>query len=711
MQKSLTTSRFSQDVRSLLRYVLFAIACLIPAMTFAQQKVLIIGIDGCRHDALRAANTPHLDALIAESVYSYDALTEPPTWSGVGWSAMLTGVWRNKHGVTDNTFSGNQFADYPHFMKRVEAFDPSLFTVSISHWAPINTQIVGGGGIDLILSPSTDSLVGAAAVDVLQNQDPDVIFLQFDDVDHAGHGSGFSMDVPAYMAAIESVDRFVGYIIAALQSRPNYAQEDWLIIGSTDHGGIGNSHGGASFIERNIFFFASKAGRAAAEISKTTVITNTNCMPDTMGLRMAGASDYASVPNNALFQFGSSQDFTIELRIKTSGWTGDPSFVGNKNWDSGINKGFVISSPINNQSNWKVNVGDGSNRADITGSDIADNRWHHLAAVFDRDGLLRLFKDGLPDGSTNMAQVTGSINNTLSLAIGQDGTLSYGSAMNGLISEVRIWKTLVNEATLAAWQCRPLDGSHPHYADLVGYWRMNEGSGQQLADSSPHGLHATYNGSAADWELVNLPDTTYDYNNTPRIVDVATTALAHLCVPIQESWGLDGSVIGVEVPNPQISGSTLVCEQMQESYSVTSNGIQPLSWSVTNGAILAGADSTTVIVQWGNAGAGSLRVVQCNVQKVFPVTVDVCSASHETVAPADYSLYPNPTRGVFTVSASEAGSIRRVGIRDALGREILAVQPISGRVDIDLSKHSKGLYWVLIEDNNARLTKLKLVLN
>ena len=32
----------------------------------------------------------------------------------------------------------------------------------------------------------------------------------------------------------------------------------------------------------------------------------------------------------------------------------------------------------------------------------------------------------------------------------------------------------------------------------------------------------------------------YDYSETPRIIDVPYTALTHLCVPIQEDWGLDG---------------------------------------------------------------------------------------------------------------------------------------------------------------------------
>jgi hypothetical protein len=33
----------------------------------------------------------------------------------------------------------------------------------------------------------------------------------------------------------------------------------------------------------------------------------------------------------------------------------------------------------------------------------------------------------------------------------------------------------------------------------------------------------------------------YDYSTTPRIVDVAVTALTHLCIPIEVEWSLDGT--------------------------------------------------------------------------------------------------------------------------------------------------------------------------
>src|SRR4051812_20813467 len=68
------------------------------------KKVLIIGIDGCRPDALRAAKAPNLEALIRDGAYSGKAQTGDATISGPGWSSMLTGVWRAKHGVRDNRF-------------------------------------------------------------------------------------------------------------------------------------------------------------------------------------------------------------------------------------------------------------------------------------------------------------------------------------------------------------------------------------------------------------------------------------------------------------------------------------------------------------------------------------------------------------------------------------------------------------------------------
>ena len=78
-----------------------------------ESRVLIIGIDGLRSDCLEAANTPAIDALIADGLFSPDALNNDITYSGPGWSAMMCGVWSDSHGVTSNNFTGSNFDGIP----------------------------------------------------------------------------------------------------------------------------------------------------------------------------------------------------------------------------------------------------------------------------------------------------------------------------------------------------------------------------------------------------------------------------------------------------------------------------------------------------------------------------------------------------------------------------------------------------------------------
>src|SRR5262249_25415538 len=86
--------------------------CFASASGLAQQpmskRVLIIGIDGCRTDALKAAKAPNLQRLVREGAMAEntsilgDRPTGADTVSGPGWSNLLTGVWPDKHGVKDN---------------------------------------------------------------------------------------------------------------------------------------------------------------------------------------------------------------------------------------------------------------------------------------------------------------------------------------------------------------------------------------------------------------------------------------------------------------------------------------------------------------------------------------------------------------------------------------------------------------------------------
>ena len=60
-----------------MRLLFTALACLISVSVFCQTeeaRVLIIGIDGLRSDCLASSDTPAIDELISEGLFSPDAL-------------------------------------------------------------------------------------------------------------------------------------------------------------------------------------------------------------------------------------------------------------------------------------------------------------------------------------------------------------------------------------------------------------------------------------------------------------------------------------------------------------------------------------------------------------------------------------------------------------------------------------------------------------
>ncbi len=243
-----------------------------------ERKVLVIGIDGCRPDALRKATAPELAGLAEKGAFSYTTqnlplrLVDVETSSGPGWASMLCGAFPDKHGWLDDVrrrrFNGNN----PHFFARLKAHNEKLKTASIIVWRPIMNMVTAA---DVNESFVDDKGVEDRALDVLGTLNPDAMFIHLDAVDHAGHHSGFSAENPEYLGAIEAVDGRVGRIIAAIRKRPTFVKEDWLFIVSSDHGGWGNGHNSHRNVVpdiRRVFLIVSGDTAMRGEIEGQTYI-------------------------------------------------------------------------------------------------------------------------------------------------------------------------------------------------------------------------------------------------------------------------------------------------------------------------------------------------------------------------------------------------------------------------------------------------------
>src|SRR5690606_38199959 len=143
-----------------------------------EPKVLIIGIDGCMPAGITAANTPNLDALMANGTYSLKARNTGTTISGPSWSAMLTGVWEEKHGVKDNSFDGSNYEEYPHFFKMIKEANPEYRTASVSQWHPINDQIATMADVKINTQNSTEETKNKAVIE-LGAEDLTALFVHF----------------------------------------------------------------------------------------------------------------------------------------------------------------------------------------------------------------------------------------------------------------------------------------------------------------------------------------------------------------------------------------------------------------------------------------------------------------------------------------------------------------------------------------------------
>lgn len=255
-------------------WIALLLFCLLAGTTNADEparKVLLIGIDGCRPDALLAAQSPNLHGLIKNGAFSDKAQTGEITVSGPGWSSFLTGVWAPKHGVRDNSFKGANYGEFPDLLKRIKSARPKSFVASVVHWEPIKSKIITTA--DHNTAPKTDAEVTRVGCELLAKKDIDLLFVHFDDVDGAGHGHGFDPKQPKYLAAIQKVDEQVGDLLKAMTDRPTFADEDWLIVVSTDHGGSGKGHGQNIPEHRTIFLIVSgkSAARGAIEPAPTIV--------------------------------------------------------------------------------------------------------------------------------------------------------------------------------------------------------------------------------------------------------------------------------------------------------------------------------------------------------------------------------------------------------------------------------------------------------
>lgn len=200
-------------------------------------RAFIIGMDGVIGRCVEEAYTPNIDALISDGVKTYDAKTVFPSKSFQAWGAMFHGVGPLKHELG----SSNPCAEdvpWPSFMKLMRQERPNSRLASFSCWEPINSKIIEQScGSHCVSMP--DPELAEAAAEYIRSHPPEILFMQLDHTDSAGHAHGYG--TAPYLEQISVSDSLVGLVVDAIKDAGAF--DESLIVVLSDHGGKDKSHG------------------------------------------------------------------------------------------------------------------------------------------------------------------------------------------------------------------------------------------------------------------------------------------------------------------------------------------------------------------------------------------------------------------------------------------------------------------------------------
>lgn len=234
---------------------------ILPFSAYSRSKakrVVLISLDGISVPGFKEANTPNLDALLAEGSLSLSTRVVMPSVTLPNWTSHLTGSGPEQHGVVDNGWQIDK-KKFPAVEADEKGYYPSVFEVMKKNvpeckiafyynWVnliyPYNNKY-----FDEVSFLENDGYIEnyeKAFNFILNNKDfPTLVFLYSVHTDHAGHSHKWMSD--EYIKSIEDADVQIGMFLDKMKKEGLY--EDTYFFFLSDHGGIEYGHGGVSVDE------------------------------------------------------------------------------------------------------------------------------------------------------------------------------------------------------------------------------------------------------------------------------------------------------------------------------------------------------------------------------------------------------------------------------------------------------------------------------
>ena len=242
------------------------------------EHVVIIGVDGLSPDGVRKAATPVLHQLMKTGASTLHARGVMPTVSSPNWASMIMGAGPEQHGVTSNDWEPSKFqiaptavgpgGTFPTIFGLLRSQRPSSRIACFHDWDGF-ARLFERDAADVVEHPKGPVETTERAVAYLKEKKPQFTFIHLDHVDHAGHTHGHG--TPEYYRSVVEADRLVGSVLKGLEDAGIAGKT--VVLVTSDHGGKGKGHGGATMDEIEIPWILHGPGVAAGRELTTPVST------------------------------------------------------------------------------------------------------------------------------------------------------------------------------------------------------------------------------------------------------------------------------------------------------------------------------------------------------------------------------------------------------------------------------------------------------
>ncbi|GHE39472.1 LamG-like jellyroll fold domain-containing protein [Sphingobacterium griseoflavum] len=531
-----------------------------------RRKVLFISVDGAVGAVVKDVMPANIAAMLPSSKYTFDALADENTGDAASWMTMMSGVSSNAHHIEDDSFIPKpdehdhhaNAAGYPSLLYRMATLAPSLRSYVVARNAGISNRLLVSASESY--HATSDEETKDVAVELLKSKISDVLLLQFTDVLDAGKSGGFSAENSGYVDALNRVDGYIGEVMAALKARENFEFEDWLIIITSNHGGLGDSYGGDSAEERNIFaVFQNPRFKGLELFADKMEALRFFGFYDPLQANYAhygpsafrGRNNPVDLAAEKIYDAANTGELTVEAKIKMNAVQGgyayalNTPFLGKNAQRTGSTPGWAF---FKSGASLTFYAADGATKIESgMGAVSSAGEWAHITAVLlkvNNVPTAKLYVNGAlvaspSNSSLNMSNVASSTG----LTFGYFPYIFSGLPIDVQLCDVHIWNSALSDSEVAAHANRiGLPDNALQDSRLVGYWPMDQLVNNTFANKLSGKPAVAAQGSTR--KIISANDMPFADPNAVlfQSTDVFTQIFYWMQLQAQDTWNLEGQV-------------------------------------------------------------------------------------------------------------------------------------------------------------------------